>query len=165
MGSRAGCTALVVAVAFMPACSAPASPPADAAIEDGTPVNPDGVFGRSVGSILENLLWEGFVDEQADAIATSKGYASYSPEALRHTARSLGLIHLSDVSSEGSARSADDLATRGPAAVQAGAALVGRAGAALRAGGGRRGGSAAHLGAYTSNARVGAHRGNPDEFE
>jgi hypothetical protein len=57
---------------------------------------PAGPYGSSEGDVFPSLVWEGYVDDAADAIANTKPYGAYSSEALRRSGRRYGLIHVSE---------------------------------------------------------------------
>src|SRR5579859_1653383 len=48
---------------------------------------PAGPYGHNVGDTIPPLVWEGYADPLADAIATSKTYGPYSMDDLRRSGR------------------------------------------------------------------------------
>lgn len=58
---------------------------------------PAGPYGNTVGAIFPPLLWEGYVNDAADAVSTTKPYVdSYGMNAVRLTGKRYALIHNSD---------------------------------------------------------------------
>jgi len=57
---------------------------------------PSGPYGNAAGDTFPLLAWEGYVDDHADAIATSKPYGPYGSDALRRSGRPYALIHVSE---------------------------------------------------------------------
>lgn len=57
---------------------------------------PPGPYGNAVGATLPPLLWEGFVDEAADAVATTRPYVAYSMLNLHRSGRAYGLVHVAE---------------------------------------------------------------------
>ena len=57
---------------------------------------PAGPYGHGVGDIVSNLQWEGYVDEHADAVATTKPWRHYSMDDVRRSGMSYALIHSGD---------------------------------------------------------------------
>jgi hypothetical protein len=62
------------------------------------PTYPAGPYGNAVGSTIAPLMWEGYDDPAADAIATSKPYGTYSMNDLRLSGRKWGIVHVSSFS-------------------------------------------------------------------
>jgi hypothetical protein len=56
---------------------------------------PAGPYGHNVGDTITPLVWEGYSDPLADAVATSKTYGSYSMDDLRRSGRPYAAIHAS----------------------------------------------------------------------
>lgn len=57
---------------------------------------PAGPYGIKEGETLQGLAWEGYVNEKADALSTTKPYVSTSLDKLRRTGKGYGLIHISE---------------------------------------------------------------------
>lgn len=57
---------------------------------------PAGPYGIKEGQILKGLEWEGYVNEKADALSTTKPYVSTSLDKLRRTGKGYGLVHISE---------------------------------------------------------------------
>jgi hypothetical protein len=57
---------------------------------------PAGPYGNTVGDTIAPLVWEGYVDDLADAVATSKPYGTYSMDQLRLSGKAYALVHVSD---------------------------------------------------------------------
>jgi hypothetical protein len=106
----------------------------DAPAESGLTAYPPPPYGNNVGDVFPFLLWNGYTDNFADAVATTKSYGSYSMDNVRKSGKAYALIHTSDTVDVGSQHAATDLATDGNTLVTAGAVvvevLVGKAGAA-----------------------------------
>ena len=68
------------------------TPPPDLA---RSPTYPAGPYGNTVGAIIPPLVWEGYADPLADAIATTKPYGTYSMNDLRLGGRKWGIVHVS----------------------------------------------------------------------
>ena len=70
---------------------------ADLAVADlaKDPTYPAGPYGNTVGAIIPPLVWEGYADPLADAIATSKTYGTYSMNDLRLSGSKFGIVHVS----------------------------------------------------------------------
>jgi hypothetical protein len=60
-----------------------------------SPIYPAGPYGHAVGDTLPPLVWEGYADPLADAIATSKMYGSFSMNDLRLSGRAYAAVHVS----------------------------------------------------------------------
>lgn len=85
---------------------------------------PPGPYGRTVGSTLAPLRWEGYVSPDGAALARDQGHGPYSPDDLRRSGRSLALVHFADFDCPGCRSSALSLAARGAELSLAGAAVV-----------------------------------------
>ncbi|MSP59702.1 MAG: hypothetical protein EXR72_05050 [Myxococcales bacterium] len=57
---------------------------------------PQGPYGNKVGDTLPPLEWEGYVNDAADAIATTKNFGPYSMDALRKSGRPYAMLHISE---------------------------------------------------------------------
>ena len=57
---------------------------------------PAGPYGNQVGQTFPNLTWEGYVNDTADAVSTTKPFRSYSSTELCTSGRSFALVHLSE---------------------------------------------------------------------
>jgi hypothetical protein len=72
---------------------------ADLSIAQGTDLAtsayPAGPYGHDVGSTIAPLVWEGYADPLADALATTKPYGPYSMNDLRLSGKAYGIVHLS----------------------------------------------------------------------
>lgn len=55
---------------------------------------PAGPYGNTVGAVIPPLVWEGYADPNADAIATSKPYGAYTMDDLRRSGRKYGIVHV-----------------------------------------------------------------------
>jgi hypothetical protein len=65
---------------------------------DGPVANnyPAGPYGNKVGDVFPPLVWEGYVDDAADAIANTKPYVPYSADAARKSGRAYAMIHVAE---------------------------------------------------------------------
>jgi hypothetical protein len=73
------------------------TPPADLAGADLAGGSyPAGPYGNTVGAIIPPLVWEGYNDPLANAVATTKTYGSYTMDDLRKSGRAFGMVHVSD---------------------------------------------------------------------
>ncbi len=61
-----------------------------------SPTYPAGPYGNTVGAIIPPLVWEGYADPLADALATSKPYGAYTMNDLRLSGRKYGIVHVSN---------------------------------------------------------------------
>src|SRR6267142_3824675 len=52
---------------------------------------PAGPYGNTAGATIPPLVWEGYSDPLADAVATTKSYGSYSMDDLRKSGRAFGM--------------------------------------------------------------------------
>ncbi len=87
-----------------PSDSSPADTKTDSATVDApadTPGDPFGAtypagpYGINKGETLANLDWEGYVNDKADAISTTKPYVKTSLDQLRRKGN-YGVIHIAD---------------------------------------------------------------------
>lgn len=70
----------------------------DAPSDVGFGPYPPAPYGNKVGDVMANLVWEGYVNDLADAISNTKPYvASTSMDALRKKAsKGYALVHVSE---------------------------------------------------------------------
>lgn len=75
-----------------------ANAPGDLAAADFTSAGsyPAGPYGNTVGATIPPLVWEGYPDPLADAVATTKTYGAYTMDDLRKSGRAFGMVHVSD---------------------------------------------------------------------
>ena len=59
---------------------------------------PSGPYGNTEGAVLANLTWDGYIDEKADAVATTKPFVTgTSLDKLRRLpSKGFGLIHVAE---------------------------------------------------------------------
>jgi hypothetical protein len=57
---------------------------------------PSGPYGNNLGDTMPNLSWQGYVNDAADALSTTKPFGPYSMDDLRKSGRPLALMHLSE---------------------------------------------------------------------
>jgi hypothetical protein len=57
---------------------------------------PAGPYGHNVGDTINPLVWEGYPDPLADAVATSKTYGAYSMDDLRRSGKPYGVVHVAE---------------------------------------------------------------------
>jgi hypothetical protein len=72
----------------------PGGTPADMTMTQGG--YPPGPYGNTVGATFPLLVWEGYRDDAADAVATSKTYGAYSMDDVRKSGRAYAMVHISD---------------------------------------------------------------------
>jgi hypothetical protein len=65
----------------------------------GTPDGgyPAGPYGVEVGDTIENLLWEGYVNDDAQGLANTEPFVDYSMDAVRQSGKSLAFVHFGAV--------------------------------------------------------------------
>jgi len=64
----------------------------------GAGAYPAGPYGNKVGDVIPPLVWEGYENDTADAISTTKPFAPYSMDALRRLGRPYAMVHVSEFS-------------------------------------------------------------------
>ena len=57
---------------------------------------PSGPYGNKVGDTIPPLVWEGYNDPLADAVATTKTFGPYSMNDLRLSGRPYGVVHVAE---------------------------------------------------------------------
>jgi hypothetical protein len=85
---------------------------------------PSGPYGTTTGAIIANMTWIGYADDAADAIATTKPYASYSLDDARTSGNHYAMINLGESDCPGCQKSAGELETGAQAVVQAGGVVI-----------------------------------------
>ncbi len=85
---------------------------------------PSGPYGTTKGSVIANMTWIGYRDDAADALATTKPYATYSLDDARKTGLHWAMINLAETSCPGCQKSAGEIATGGKAVVDAGGVVI-----------------------------------------
>lgn len=85
---------------------------------------PSGPYGTKVGSVIANMTWIGYVDDPADAVATTKPYVMYSLDDARKSGKHYAMINLAETFCPGCQKSAGELAAGGPAVVNAGGVVI-----------------------------------------
>ncbi len=68
--------------------------PAD--LSTGPGAYPAGPYGNTVGAIFPPLVWEGYQDDAADAVATTKTFGPYTMDDVRKSGRAYAMVHISD---------------------------------------------------------------------
>jgi hypothetical protein len=58
---------------------------------------PGGPYGAQEGDTIENLLWEGYVNEEAQALANTQPFVDYSMDAVRQSGKALAFVHFGAV--------------------------------------------------------------------
>ena len=96
----------------------------DGATDGALAAYPPGPYGNGVGDVFPLLQWEGYVDDLADAIATTKTYGNYSMDDVRKSGKAYALVHTSETFDPGCQNAARDLAVDGKTLVDAGAVVV-----------------------------------------
>lgn len=74
---------------------------------------PAGPYGSQVDDVFPPLVWDGFVNESAVGLATTKPFVPYSMDDVRKTCRKYALVHNSEFTCPGCKNSADWLGTKG----------------------------------------------------
>jgi hypothetical protein len=54
------------------------------------------VVGNEEGNLFPSLAWQGYVNDAADAISTTKPFVPYSTDAMKQSGRAYALVHVSD---------------------------------------------------------------------
>ncbi|HZS40517.1 MAG TPA: hypothetical protein VFF06_26980 [Polyangia bacterium] len=57
---------------------------------------PAGPYGANIGDTFPLLTWQGYRDDLADAVATTKTYGTYSSDDIRLSGRKYAMIHTAD---------------------------------------------------------------------
>jgi hypothetical protein len=57
---------------------------------------PAGPYGNTAGAVIPPLVWEGYADPLADAVATAKPFSSYSMNDLRLSGRPYAAVHVAE---------------------------------------------------------------------
>ena len=57
---------------------------------------PAGPYGGKEGDTVANLQWEGYQDDAADVVASTKPYGKYSMDAARRSGRRYALLHVAE---------------------------------------------------------------------
>jgi hypothetical protein len=91
------------------------------AAPNGYPIGP---YGTKVGSVIANMTWIGYVDDAADAIATTKPYITYSLDDARKSGMHYAMINLAETDCPGCQKSAGELAMSGASVVTAGGIVI-----------------------------------------
>jgi hypothetical protein len=71
----------------------PPQAPTDLAMSAGYPAGP---YGAAIGDTFPPLTWQGYRDDLADAVATTKTYGTYSSDDIRLSGRRYAMIHTAD---------------------------------------------------------------------
>lgn len=85
----------VLAAALLAACGSNAGGTGSSG-GSGSSSYPAGPYGNSLGDTIPNLVWQGYVNDRADALSTTKPYVHYSTDDLRKSGPKLALVHLSE---------------------------------------------------------------------
>ena len=70
----------------------------DLGIADLATSYPAGPYGNNVGDTLAPLVWEGYADPLANALASTEPYGAYSMDDLRRSGVPFGVVHVSEFS-------------------------------------------------------------------
>lgn len=76
------------------------------------------------GCVMPNMQWIGYVDDAADALATTKPYVPYSLDDVRKSGKRYAMINIAEFYCPGCDQSAKDIGMGGAAVVQAGGVVV-----------------------------------------
>ena len=98
--------------------------PGDAGADADLGAYPTGPYGTTVGTVIANMTWIGYVDDAADAIGTTKPYIAYSLDDARKSGKHYAMINLAETYCPGCQKSAGEIATGGAAVVSAGGIVI-----------------------------------------
>jgi hypothetical protein len=70
----------------------------DLGIADLATAYPAGPYGNNVGDTIAPLVWEGYADPLANALAATEPYGTYSMDDLRRSGVPFGVVHVSEFS-------------------------------------------------------------------
>ncbi|MGH7294503.1 MAG: redoxin domain-containing protein, partial [Polyangiaceae bacterium] len=85
---------------------------------------PSGPYGITAGSVITNMSWIGYVDDAADAVATTKPYVAYTLDDARQSGKHYAMINLAELDCPGCQKSAGELQTGAAAVVDAGGVVI-----------------------------------------
>jgi hypothetical protein len=71
----------------------PPQTPNDLATSAGYPPGP---YGAAIGDTFPPLTWQGYRDDLADAVATTKTYGTYNSDDMRLSGHRYAMIHTAD---------------------------------------------------------------------
>lgn len=57
---------------------------------------PSGPYGKNAGDVIANLHWQGYANDAADAVVSTKPYGAYSMDDARRSGRRYALLHVSE---------------------------------------------------------------------
>jgi hypothetical protein len=105
---------------------APSTPDAAVASDAAPPATPypSGPYGITAGDVITNLQWIGYVDDAADAVASTKPYVSYSLDDARKSGKKYAMVNLAETDCPGCQKSAGEIAAGGASVVQAGGVVI-----------------------------------------
>ncbi len=72
--------------------------PVDLGVGDLATSYPAGPYGNAVGDTIAPLVWEGYADPLANALASTEPYGAYSMDDLRRSGVPFGVVHVSEFS-------------------------------------------------------------------
>jgi hypothetical protein len=85
---------------------------------------PPGPYGKTVGSVIENLKWIGYSDPAANTLATNEPYAAYSLDDARKSGMRYAMFNLGDFNCVSCQQSAMELASGAASVVAAGGVVI-----------------------------------------
>jgi len=85
---------------------------------------PPGPYGKTVGSVIENITWVGYSDPTARTLATNEPYASYSLDDARKSGMRYAMFNLGDFNCPSCQASAMELASGAASVVAAGGVVI-----------------------------------------
>jgi hypothetical protein len=85
---------------------------------------PPGPYGTTVGDVIQNMQWIGYVDPTASQVATNEPYVMYSLDDARKSGAHYAMINLAETDCPGCAMSGTELQTGGASVVQAGGVVI-----------------------------------------
>jgi hypothetical protein len=85
---------------------------------------PAGPYGVTVGSVIADMMWIGYVDDAANAVATTKPYVPYSLDDARRSGKHYAMINLAESDCPGCQKSAGEIEAGGASVVDAGGVVI-----------------------------------------
>jgi hypothetical protein len=92
--------------------------------DSGPGAYPAGPYGVTVGSVIEDIQWIGYVDNLADAVATTEPYVPYSLNDARLSGKRYAMVNLGESDCPGCQKSAGQIAAGGKSVVDAGGVVI-----------------------------------------
>jgi hypothetical protein len=93
-------------------------------IDSGPGPYPAGPYGVTVGSVIADMNWIGYVDDKAAVVATTLPYVPYTLNDARLSGKHYAMINLAESDCPGCQKSAGEIETGGPSVVEAGGVVI-----------------------------------------